>query len=153
MRSSGRGVPEPEPGPKAIKERRILVNGEKARTDWFPQPGWVSRRDGTGERCSPVLKIDLDILFQDDHLAVVFKPPGIMTRGNTRRTVHRALRHNMDISPLADAFRCRTRVIGSTTRRRDSWSWRAPSRRVQACSRCLRRGESTKATGPWSPDA
>ena len=89
---------------KAIKERRILVNGEKARTDWFPQPGWVISATVPASAVLPVLKIDLDILFQDDHLAVVFKPPGIMTRGNTRRTVHRALRHNMDISPLADAL-------------------------------------------------
>ena len=89
---------------KAIKERRILVNGEKARTDWFPQPGWVISATVPASAVLPILKIDLDILFQDDHLAVVFKPPGIMTRGNTRRTVHRALRHNMDISPLADAL-------------------------------------------------
>ena len=84
---------------KAIKERRILVNG--ARTDWFPQRvGDLG--DGTGGRCSPDLKIDLDILFQDDHLAVVL-PPGIMTRKHAPYR-HRALRHNMDISPLADAL-------------------------------------------------
>lgn len=89
---------------KAIKERRILVNGEKARTDWFPQPGWVISATVPANAVLPILKIDIDVLFQDDHLAIVFKPPGIMTRGNTRRTVHRALRHNMDISPLPDAL-------------------------------------------------
>ena len=89
---------------KAIKERRILVDGGHARTDWFPQPGWHITATVPASAVLPILKIDLDILFQDDHLGVVFKPAGIMTRGNTRRTVHRALRHNMDISPLPDAL-------------------------------------------------
>ena len=89
---------------KAIKERRILVNGDKARTDWFPQAGWVISAKVPESAVLPILKVDLDVLYEDDHLAVVFKPPGIMTRGNTRRTVHRALRHNMAISPLHDAL-------------------------------------------------
>jgi len=89
---------------KAIKERRILVDGAHARTDWFPKPGWEISATVPKNAVLPILKIDLDVLYQDDHLAIVFKPAGIVTRGNTRRTVHRALRHNMDISPLEDAL-------------------------------------------------
>ena len=89
---------------KAIKESRILVDGEHARTDWFPKPGWQIAATVPKNAVLPILKIDLDVLYCDDHLAVVFKPAGIMTRGNTRRTVHRALRHNIDISPLDDAL-------------------------------------------------
>ena len=89
---------------KAIKERRILVNGEHARTDWFPQAGWTIEAKVPANAVLPILKLDLEVVFQDPHLVIVFKPPGIMTRGNTRRTVHRALRHNIDISPLDDAL-------------------------------------------------
>ena len=89
---------------KAIKERRILVNGEHARTDWFPQAGWIIEAKVPANAVLPILKLDLEVVFQDPHLVIVFKPPGIMTRGNTRRTVHRALRHNIDISPLDDAL-------------------------------------------------
>ena len=89
---------------KAIKQTRIKVNGERARTDWFPQEGWVISATVPDNPVLPILKVDLDVLYRDDHLAVIFKPAGIMTRGNTSRTVHRALRHNLDISPLSDAL-------------------------------------------------
>jgi RluA family pseudouridine synthase len=89
---------------KAIKDSRVLVDGEHARTDWFPKPGWEIAATFPKNAVLPILKIDLDVLYEDDHLAVVFKPAGIVTRGNTRKTVHRALRHNMDISPLHDAL-------------------------------------------------
>ena len=89
---------------KAIKESRILVNGDHARTDWFPQAGWTISARVAASAVLPILRVDLDVLYIDDYLAVVHKPAGIMTRGNTRRTVHRALRHNIDISPLPDAL-------------------------------------------------
>ena len=89
---------------KAIKERRILVNGEHARTDWFPKAGWVIQATVPNDAVLPILKLELDVPYADPHLAVVVKPAGIMTRGNTRRTVHRALRHNLEISPLPDAL-------------------------------------------------
>ena len=89
---------------KAIKENRILVNEEHARTDWFPQEGWSISATVPDNPVLPILPIDLDMPYVDDHLAVVFKPAGIMTRGNRSRTVHRALRHNLDISPLEGAL-------------------------------------------------
>ena len=89
---------------KAIKADHVLVDGEHARTDWFPKPGWEITAKVSANAVLPILKVDLDVLYEDDHLAVVFKPAGIMTRGNTRRTVHRALRHNMGVSPLEDAL-------------------------------------------------
>lgn len=89
---------------KAIKADRVLVDGAHARTDWFPKAGWVISAKMPESAVLPILKMDMDVLHLDDHLAVVFKPAGIMTRGNHRRTVHRALRHNIDISPLPDAL-------------------------------------------------
>ncbi len=89
---------------KAIKSNRVLVDGEHARTDWFPKAGWIIEAKVAPNAVLPVLKVDLDVPYQDDHIAVVVKPAGIMTRGNHRRTVHRALRHNIDISPLSDAL-------------------------------------------------
>lgn len=89
---------------KAIKDDRVLVNGEHARTDWFPKEGWEISAKVPENPVLPILKIDLDVLYEDEHIAVVFKPAGLLTRGNHRRTVHRALRHNLDISPLPDAL-------------------------------------------------
>ncbi len=89
---------------KAIKADRVLVDGAHARTDWFPKAGWVISAKVPENAVLPILKVELDVPYVDDHLAVVFKPAGLLTRGNHRRTVHRALRHNIDISPLPDAL-------------------------------------------------
>ena len=89
---------------EAIKEKRLLVNGESARTDWFPKAGMEMSAKVPESPTLPLLKMDLDVLYADPHLAVVFKPAGIQTRGNCRRTVHRALRHNLEMSTAADAL-------------------------------------------------
>jgi 23S rRNA pseudouridine1911/1915/1917 synthase len=89
---------------KAIKEKRLLVDGEHARTDWFPKAGMEMAATVPESPVLPLLKIEMDVLYQDPHLAVVFKPAGIQTRGNCRRTVHRALRYNMEMSTESDAL-------------------------------------------------
>jgi len=89
---------------KAIKERRLLVDGESARTDWYPKSGMEMVATVPDSPTLPLLKIELDVLYEDPHLAIVFKPAGIQTRGNCRRTVHRALRYNIETSTEHDAL-------------------------------------------------
>jgi tRNA pseudouridine65 synthase/23S rRNA pseudouridine1911/1915/1917 synthase len=52
----------------------------------------------------PVLDLPLHLYSEDDHIAVVGKPPGIAVSGNTARTVERALRGNVRVSPQVDAL-------------------------------------------------
>ncbi len=62
-------------------------------------------------RCTfaPVLKptkelvLSLKILYEDDYLAIVHKPAGILVSGNRFRTVTQALPQNLKKSPLSDA--------------------------------------------------
>ena len=60
---------------KAIKSNRVLVDGEHARTDWFPKPGWIIEAKVAPNAVLPVLKVDLEVPYQDDHLAVVVNRP------------------------------------------------------------------------------
>lgn len=89
---------------KSIKAACLYIDGVKARTDWFPRPGTELILTVPEPPVIPVLKMDLNIVYIDPHLAVVHKPAGMFTRGNHRLTVHRALLHNMDPSEEPDAL-------------------------------------------------
>ena len=49
------------------------------------------------------LVFPLRVLFEDDHLAVIHKPAGIVVSGNQFKTVANALEQNLQVSPLPDA--------------------------------------------------
>ena len=49
------------------------------------------------------LKLDLDVLFEDDYLAIVRKPAGVLVSGNSFKTVTNALVQNLKKSTLPDA--------------------------------------------------
>jgi RluA family pseudouridine synthase len=89
---------------KAIKGASLVIDGVKARTDWFPRPGTELVLTMPEPPVIPVLKMDIDVLYIDPHLAVVHKPAGMFTRGNHRFTVHRALLHNMERSDEPDSL-------------------------------------------------
>ena len=89
---------------KAIKAERLLVDMTPCRTAWFVRPGnqlTLMVPDGPSQ---PVLQIQFTIPYVDDWMAVVYKPAGIHVRGNHVRTVHRAMRHNLPLSPQPDAL-------------------------------------------------
>jgi len=88
---------------KAIDKGWVRINGRPANT--------ADRLCG-GERIEltlpplpsgSVLEMDIPVLYEDDHLAVVVKPAGLQVNGNRRRTVEHALGHNLSMSRLADA--------------------------------------------------
>ena len=89
---------------KAIKAERLLVDGAPGRTVWWVKAGnqlTLTLPDGPSQ---PVLPLTLELPYVDDWLAVVNKPPGIHVRGNHVRTIHRAMRHNLPLSPHPDAL-------------------------------------------------
>ena len=95
--TSGQGVR------KAIKRGYILVDGAPATTGTWTAPGMVltwHEPDYLGK----ILPLDLRVAYEDDHLAVVEKPAGLLTRGNQFRTLERALLHNLTRSPLPGSF-------------------------------------------------
>ena len=89
---------------KTIKAERLLVDMAPCRSAWFVRAGnrlTLLLPEGPS---LPVLRLKLTIPYLDDWMAVVVKPPGIHVRGNHARTVHRAMRHNLSLSPKPDAL-------------------------------------------------
>ncbi len=89
---------------KAVKKNLVHVNGEIGRTATRVRPGQSVEvyTDSTGPAVPP--EIELDILYEDDDLAVVFKPPGLPVRGNRYRTLENALPAHLEPSSLPDAL-------------------------------------------------
>ena len=89
---------------KALKAGHLLRNGEQCSTAWFVSEGDELVLTLSDAPRLPMLKMDLDVVYEDKWLAVVRKPAGIHVRGNRARTVHRALRYNLGISEELDAL-------------------------------------------------
>lgn len=71
---------------KAIKRRLISVNNKNGETGYFVQEG--------DEICmklpNPIVStdiLDLEIVYEDDYLAVINKPAGVVCSGNYRKTI------------------------------------------------------------------
>lgn len=90
---------------KAIAKKLVLLDGEKATTaDWI-QPGQKIELLEDKFQQRKIFKFILEVLYEDEYLAVVHKPSGIPTNGNYFRTLENALPHNLSVSDLKDALR------------------------------------------------
>ncbi len=89
---------------KAIKKNLITINDQTASTATFIQSGdciKFSIPEEKKPKKSFVLK--LNVLFEDEYLAIIHKPAGILVSGNKFRTVANALVQNLKASNLPDA--------------------------------------------------
>ncbi|WP_373057702.1 pseudouridine synthase [Zunongwangia sp. H14] len=89
---------------KAIKRGEILLNGKPAKTaNWIAEGQKIELLQPIeGKRKAYRLK--LEVLFEDDDLAVVKKPSGIPTSGNYFKTVENALSFNLKKSAKISAL-------------------------------------------------
>lgn len=88
---------------KAIKRQELLVNQAPIAWDGVAKKGdqfWWKRT----ERIHKVFPLELDVLFEDDHLAIVNKPAGFAVSGNAYKTIKNALPHNLSPSSQLDAL-------------------------------------------------
>lgn len=91
---------------KAIKKELIYVDGTLASTAIFINGGekielFQLETETTFKR----LDYPLDVLFEDDFLAVVYKPAGILVSGNKFVTIANALTQNLQKSAQPDAVK------------------------------------------------
>ena len=89
----------------AIKARLVYINGEVGYTADYISGGELIElfRDPLYNR-NPKLDLKLKVLFEDDFLAVVFKPSGILVSGNKKYTLENALSGNLEKSSQDDAL-------------------------------------------------
>ncbi len=94
---------------KAIKKGRVFVNNNKANTGLFIQEGDCIHLLQATEKeiLLKPLNISLQVLFEDDFLAIIYKPAGILVSGNSFYTIDNALPQLLLTSTQTDAVRPR----------------------------------------------
>ncbi|CAM1346730.1 RluA family pseudouridine synthase [Tenacibaculum insulae] len=93
---------------KAIKKELILVDGKIATTALFINGNELIELYKTGENTTfKQFNFPLEILFEDDYLAIIYKPSGILVSGNSFATIDNALLQNLTKSTLINAVRPR----------------------------------------------
>lgn len=89
---------------KAIKSGLVTVDSEKGYTgDWIVG-GEVIELYRDPNLKKPGIDLFLEVLYEDDHLAIIFKPAGILVSGNKKFTIENALSFNLTRSHQPDAL-------------------------------------------------
>ncbi|MEM7574518.1 MAG: RluA family pseudouridine synthase [Bacteroidota bacterium] len=89
---------------KALKKKWIRVNGVVASSATFIHGGErISLSRPPAAIPKKKLIFPLTVLFEDEHLAVIYKPAGILVSGNKFKTIANALMQNLQESSLPDA--------------------------------------------------
>lgn len=90
---------------KAIKRGEIFVNSRLGQTATWIQAG--DRLECIDLALPPpeAYRLDLEVIYEDEHLALINKPSGLVVSGNQFRTLENALLHNLTPSNLPDALR------------------------------------------------
>ena len=88
---------------KALKKKYITVNDIIATSATFINGG-ETIRISVPEKVSPKKKLvfPLKVLFEDEYLAVIHKPAGVLVSGNSFKTIANALVQNIKQSNISD---------------------------------------------------
>ncbi|APZ47904.1 RNA pseudouridine synthase [Polaribacter reichenbachii] len=91
---------------KAIKKGYIFIDGVLATTSKYISGGEkIELFEPKNQANFKRLKLDLEVLFEDDYLAIIYKPSGILVSGNKFVTVANALTQNLQKSNQTDAVK------------------------------------------------
>jgi len=89
---------------KALKKGLLRLDGQVVETSRFVTEGQeLTLHDDESVR-PPLLDRDVQVVFEDELLAVVVKPPGLLTNGTRYATLERTLPHNLRPSSARDAM-------------------------------------------------
>jgi len=93
---------------KAIKKKLIYINDCIATTAQFILGGEkITLYQPENSSAFKRLIFDLEVVFEDDYLAIINKPAGILVSGNKFKTIDNALQQNLQKSAQLDAVRPR----------------------------------------------
>lgn len=88
---------------KAIKKGLVFVNGEVASTALLIKGDETIELFEEKQKEKKQFIFPLEVIFEDDYLAVIFKPAGIVVSGNSFATINNALEQNIQPSSQNDA--------------------------------------------------
>jgi 23S rRNA pseudouridine1911/1915/1917 synthase len=87
----------------AIKKGLVRVDGKIGKTGDYIKGGEIIELfQLTEAQNKPIIDLPLEVLFEDDYLAVINKPAGITVSGNKRWTLENALSSNLKKSTQKD---------------------------------------------------
>jgi 23S rRNA pseudouridine1911/1915/1917 synthase len=90
---------------KAIKNGYIHLNGSLGYTgDYVSDGDLIEIYQETSAKKKPAIELELQVLYEDDYLAVVYKLAGIVVSGNKKFTLENSLSFNLEKSSQDDAL-------------------------------------------------
>ena len=89
---------------KALKKGLVYKNKKLAHSGDFVQVGDVLELIKEDVPVKKIFKLDIEVVFEDDEIAVVNKPAGFPVSGNYFKTIENALPHNLVTSKSQDAL-------------------------------------------------
>ncbi|HAP70047.1 MAG TPA: RNA pseudouridine synthase [Flavobacteriales bacterium] len=90
---------------KAIDKGLVRLNEKTAKTGDFISENDVIELLEDPSQTRPTIELELEVLFEDQHLAIVYKPSGIEVSGNKKWTLENALSSNLESSTELDALK------------------------------------------------
>lgn len=98
-------VPSRKQAKKVLKAGLVSVNGETATTASFLKGGeQIELSEAENPVGKPIVDLPIEVLFEDDFLAVVHKPAGLLVHGNKKFTLVNALPSVLRPSKEEDAL-------------------------------------------------
>jgi RluA family pseudouridine synthase len=89
---------------KAIKRGEFRIDGQIAQSGDWVKTGQTIELVDLQQRAPKTYLLPIEVIFEDDHLAVINKPPGIEVSGNKFKTVENALPGSLAPSVQPDAL-------------------------------------------------
>ena len=80
------------------------LDGETVSTALIVRPGQKIEYYKTDQKPLKIYNLKISVIYEDDYLAILNKPAGIVVSGNRFRTVENALLHNIKVSSQPDAL-------------------------------------------------
>ncbi len=82
---------------RSIKLGAILLNDIPASTSSWVKKGDVIKLRNLFQKPKVIYQLSIEIIYEDEYLAIINKPAGIPVSGNTFRTVYNSLGHFLSI--------------------------------------------------------
>lgn len=97
-------IPSRKAAAKALKRGEVWMNGTVASSGTWVAAGQELQWQDLQQRPPKAYHLKLGVVYEDDYLAVINKPPGIEVSGNKFKTVENALSSNLSASIQPDAL-------------------------------------------------
>jgi len=90
---------------KAIDKGEIHLNGQKTETGYWLKGGEIITLVDLEDNPPKPYHLHLEVVYEDEYLAIINKPAGLLVSGNAFKTVTNALANNLTPSTQEDALK------------------------------------------------